>query len=425
MRAKPQPYTRDATEAGTIPKKPKKSGGAGARAAAEGTAAAGRAVESHAGARRQTRLRRLLFLSVPYLVFLLLLVLVEVGVRLWLPHVSPLEAMVESKQQQSSFLDRERVTIFEADPLLFWRLKPNLERAVWDFTVVSTNAQGLRHEGDIGPKRPGAFRVVCVGDSVTFGYRVPVAWPERPNQYDPTWLPYPMLLEKALRAANPGRQIEVIALAVPGYTSHQGLAWLRRDIEELRPDLVTVCFGWNDIGLHPRADSELMKTGWAHVTTRRLMARSQAFTHAVMWLKSRGEEKGKAQPQTPTPAQPPTPRVPPDEYVQNIMEMARLAREHDARAVLIGPVYQDKVHNPFEGNSIAHYRERLRAAARSAGVHYLEIPELTDAGYPANVALFGELIHPNHLGHRLMAESLLKFFAEHRLLGGLNVPRGV
>ncbi len=176
-----------------------------------------------------SRGRRLLFLAVPYLIFALALLLVEAGTRLLLPRVSMLDAVVDSPQQRSALSDSERVTIFEGDARLLWRLKPNLANVVWDFTPVSTNSRGLRYAGEIGAKTPGTLRVVCLGDSVTFGYRVPVVWAKKPDDYDRSWLPYPALLEQALRAANPGRRIEVIPLAVPGYTSRQGLAWLRRD----------------------------------------------------------------------------------------------------------------------------------------------------------------------------------------------------
>lgn len=365
-----------------------------------------------------TRRRRLLFLAVPYVAFLLALLLVEAGTRLFMPHVSMLEAWIDAPQQRAGFIDREKVTIFEGDPLLFWRLKPNLDRAVWDFTVVSTNAQGLRHDGPVGSKEPGTFRIVCLGDSVTFGYRVPVVWPERPQDFNAEWLPYPMLLEKSLRAANPGRRIEVVALAVPGYSSHQGLAWLRRDIDALEPDLVTACFGWNDIGMRARPDSETMSTAWTHVTFRRLMSYSQALTHAALRMRARGGDSTK--PAATPPAD--VPRVPPQQYVRNILEMNELAKSRGARTLVIGPVYRDREANPQEGNLIAHYRESLRAAAQEDGIAYLEIPELTEANYPANMSLFGEAIHPNHMGHRLLATALLKFFAAHGMLGDLNVP---
>ncbi|HEX8164058.1 MAG TPA: SGNH/GDSL hydrolase family protein [Pyrinomonadaceae bacterium] len=366
--------------------------------------------------KRITPRRRLLYLSLPYLVVALSLVAVEVGTRLLLPNVSPLEALVEAQRTQSNFVDREKVTIFEGDPLLYWRVKPNLRRAVWDFTLVSTNAEGLRHEGDVGRKEPGTFRVVCLGDSVTFGYRVPVVWPDKPDAYNPDWLPYPMLLERALRAANPGRKIEVVALAVPGYTSYQGLAWLRRDIDRLEPDVVTACFGWNDVGLRSLPDRELMPDDWKHVAYRTALSHSQTLAHLSLWMQRRRASQGPPPPAT-------TPRVPREEFAANMIEIARLSEAKGARVVIVGTVYRDAVTNPGEAARVRSHRDALREAANSRGIPYLEIPELTESANSQH--LFGELIHPNHEGHRLMAASLLKFFAAYNTLKGLNVPQSL
>jgi lysophospholipase L1-like esterase len=251
---------------------------------------------------------------------------------------------------------------------------------------------------------------------VTFGYRVPVVWADKPNNFNPEWLPYPMLLEKALRAANPGRKIEVVALAVPGYTSYQGLAWLRRDIDWLEPDVVTACFGWNDVGLRSLPDRELMPDDWSHVTFRRVVSNSQTLAHLSLWMQRRRASKEPPKPAT-------TPRVPQDEFAANMIEIARLAEARGARVVLLGTVYRDAVTNPAEAARVHSHRDALRAAANSQGIPYLEIPELMEAANSQN--LFGELIHPNHEGHRLMALSLLKFFAAYNTLKGLNVPQSL
>ena len=56
------------------------------------------------------------------------------------------------------------------------------------------------------------------------------------------------------------------------------------------------------------------------------------------------------------------------------------------------------------------------------GVPYLEVLELTEAAGTVNEGFFGELIHPNHMGHRLLASELLKLMARNRMLGDMNVP---
>jgi len=43
---------------------------------------------------------------------------------------------------------------------------------------------------------------------------------------------------------------------------------------------------------------------------------------------------------------------------------------------------------------------------RQRGIPFLEIRELTEEAYPSNEGWFGERIHPNHMGHRLIASEL-------------------
>ena len=359
--------------------------------------------------------RRIIFLSIPYLLFALVLLGIEGAIRLFLPHVPPLDVLIESPSLRPDLLEHKDSSVFMADPLLFWRVRPNLKEVFWDFTVISTNSQGLRHEGDIGPKPSGAFRIVCLGDSVTFGFRVPLAFPDKPHDYGHDLLPYPLLLEKRLRETNPDKLIDVIPLAVPAYSSYQGLNLLRREIDRLKPDVVTACFGWNDICLRPVPDRESMPVDWAHLTVRSLMCHSQALIHFSRWSRS-----GKPKANHPN-SGPPVPRVSEQDYVANLLKISRIARAHGDQSVLIAPVYRDARSNPPEAALIQQYRHALREAAQTNGVPYLQIEELTETNYPANDPLFGELVHPNAAGHEIMSREMLKFLGAHDMLKTLKV----
>jgi lysophospholipase L1-like esterase len=372
-------------------------------------------VDPHPRKKRLPLHRRLLYTSAIYAVFLLLLIGTEIGTRFALPHLPSLDLFVATPQQRMQVADPQQAGIFEGDPLLLWRLKPNLDHVVWDFTILSTNAQGLRADYPTKSKPPGTFRIVCLGDSVTFGYRVPVVWPDKPRQYDPEWLPFPMLIEKSLRDANPDQRIEVFPMAVPGYTSYQGLAWLRRDIDYLEPDLVIISFGWNDASLSDAPDRETIRTDWYPVAVRWLIDHSQAFAHAVNWLRNRNK-----------PAQTvnrwPVPRVSELEYVRNIEAIVRLVRSKRAGVIVMGAPYRDSITNPPEAERMMNYRTQLRTSMQQKNVPYLEILELTEAAGTVNAGFFGELIHPNHMGHRLIASELLKVMAKNGTLGQLKVP---
>ena len=358
--------------------------------------------------------RRLLYIGLIYVVFLLLLLSVEVITRVAFSRIESLDLFVNTPQQKMQVADPKQSAIFEGDPLLLWRLKPGLDHAYWDFTVVSTNAQSFRADYPIGAKPQDTFRIVCLGDSVTFGYRVPPAWPDKPNDYNPEWQPFPMLLEKELRKANPNRHIEVFPMAVPGYTSHQGLAWLRRDIDYLQPDVVIASFGWNDVSASDAPDREAIDTRWWPVAIRWLINHSQAFAHATRWLRSRNTDKPVARP--------PVARVSQIEYMDNFNAIVGLARDRKASVIVIGAPYRDSITNPPEAQLMTQYRLALKSQMQQSQTPYLEILELTEAAGSVNEGFFGELIHPNHMGHRLMASELLKLMAQRHLLADLNIP---
>lgn len=363
------------------------------------------------------RRRQLLYLGFIYVVFLLLLVSVEVITRVAFTRVESLDLFVNTPQQKMQVANPQQSGIFEGDPLLLWRLKPNLDHVYWDFTVVSTNAQSFRADYPIGTKPARTFRIVCLGDSVTFGYRVPPVWPEKPKDYNPEWQPFPVLLEKELRNANPNRSIEVFPMAVPGYTSHQGLAWLRRDIGYLQPDVVIASFGWNDVSMSDVPDREAIDTRWWPVAIRWLVDHSQAFAHGTRWLRSRNQAKPGAHV--------PEPRVSQKEYVDNFNAIVRLAKDHGAGVIVIGAPYRDSKTNPPEAQLMTQYRRWLKSEMQQSQTPYLEILELTEAAGSVNEGFFGELIHPNHMGHRLMASELLKLMGQQRLLKDLNMPNFV
>jgi lysophospholipase L1-like esterase len=113
-----------------------------------------------------------------------------------------------------------------------WELIPGFVSA--DGASVRINAQGLRDRELAAAKLPGTLRILCLGDSVTFGHRV---GPEEP---------YPRVLENLLRSAG-GEAIEVINAGVPGYSTFQQAAWLDRRGLTLEPDIVILGFVLNDV----------------------------------------------------------------------------------------------------------------------------------------------------------------------------------
>jgi lysophospholipase L1-like esterase len=359
------------------------------------------------------RTRRIL---APLLVCVALLAAGELAVRALLPHYASRDFFLTLFGDPPDGTPPEQEPLFAGDARLFWRLRPGV-RTIWDFTVVATNAQGLRHDRPIGAKRPGTLRIVCLGDSVTFGYRVPLVFPDAPDQWDRTDAPYPGRLERILRKRFPGRDVEVIALAVPGYSTHQGLLLLERWIGRLAPDVVVICFGFNDVSLKHWPDEVVMSRDRLDTALRAVLSSSQALLHAWRWWTSRPD------PEAPPPPAP-QPRVSPERYLDNVTAMVDLARAHGARVLVVGPVYRDREEAPHEAQRIALYRHLLQQAMQALGVPFVKIDELTEDGWPANEALFGERIHPSSSGHQRMAERVADALVRDGLVSGAEAGGG-
>ena len=130
------------------------------------------------------------------------------------------------------------------DPDFLWRNQPLAKRkqfinpqpfgteAEW---TIENNSSGFRGpEVRSDPSAKDAYRILCIGDSVTFGFNA--------DQGDS----YPAQLDRILRAKWPDKDIEIINAGVPGWTWLQGVRFLEREGLALQPDLVIMSHGVND-----------------------------------------------------------------------------------------------------------------------------------------------------------------------------------
>jgi lysophospholipase L1-like esterase len=111
--------------------------------------------------------------------------------------------------------------------------QPNFEGR-WDGTWYSTNSIGLRGPEIGRDKSEGEYRVVCLGDSCTFGKSVVEAdsWPRQ--------------LETMLRAEMPGRTVNVVNCGVNGFAGTDYIKMWNAIGRRLNPDLMVVGYNLND-----------------------------------------------------------------------------------------------------------------------------------------------------------------------------------
>ncbi len=118
----------------------------------------------------------------------------------------------------------------------------------------------------------------------------------------------------------------------------------------------------------------------------------------------------------------PVTRVSEPEYLNNFQEFIRLAKGKGMSIIILAAPYRDQTTNPHEAALMGGYRAALRSLAKQNEIDFLEVLELTEAAYPSNAGWFGELIHPNHMGHRLIASELLELFAAQQTFPDMNIP---
>jgi lysophospholipase L1-like esterase len=158
----------------------------------------------------------------------------------------------------------DRRSLLNSDKTLVWRSQPNFRRKfidifspvrtedelkflrhsffptlpaslkdnpVWE---VSLNSEGFR-DAEFPQKKPSsAFRIICLGDSWTFGANV--------GQNET----YPEHLGALLRQEFPTAHFEVFNLGVLGYAAYNGLQLLKTRALDLNPDLVVLGFAMNE-----------------------------------------------------------------------------------------------------------------------------------------------------------------------------------
>jgi GDSL-like lipase/acylhydrolase family protein len=163
--------------------------------------------------------RKLLTVSLP--AALVGILLAQCGIELWV------RARWDPRRGRPGF--------FLSDPVRGQRLAPGYDG--WFAGVpVHINSLELRDPREYDLKKgPETFRILVLGDSVTFGHG---------SVYEHT---YPFLTEQRLKAWRPEIDWQVWNAAVPGYNTSQELAHLLEVGDRVQPDLVVVGFFDNDL----------------------------------------------------------------------------------------------------------------------------------------------------------------------------------
>ncbi|MBI4514435.1 MAG: SGNH/GDSL hydrolase family protein [Deltaproteobacteria bacterium] len=168
------------------------------------------------------------------------------------------------------FLPKDIVT---KDAELGFRMVPNYvgtmvvkENATPFSLPLLTNSWGLR-DREYGERPAGGMRVYVIGDSMIFGYGVPVEQT------------FTRFLEKSLQQQL-GRPIEAVNGGVPGYGTGEELGFFERTADTVKPDVVLLAFNvFNDV------DENINFTAAAHKASRL----PSWLDEVRLWLRQRSQ----------------------------------------------------------------------------------------------------------------------------------------
>jgi len=308
--------------------------------------------------------------------------------------------------------------IVEKDPWLFWQLKANTTAPLDQGKMTGFIANGDRMRNPEVPveRGPSDFRVLSLGDSITFGWGV---------RYQEA---YPTLLADLLREARPEREIHVMNASCSGYSTHQGLETLKRRGLKYRPDVVTIWLGWND---------SVIWDGMTDAEHARVFAREHLLDFSATYrvlsytLRRRSHESvGEERQETRAPLQ----RMPVADYQARLREMVELARAneispgHGAHVILIQGCFRDQIRSARKRKGRFKSDQHQKAMAEVAGQMDVPMLSVCDALYQAGARTkdFLDQGHLNPTGLRIVADALFALLVEHDMLPdatGTQAPR--
>jgi len=263
-------------------------------------------------------------------------------------------------------------------PYEHWVIRPNLRSRFF-----RTNALGFRGLETTVQKPDGRFRIVVLGGSSAWGFGCTADERTIPGR-----------LETLLRAKYPDRDIEVVNAGQIGFTSTQELIYYHRLIAPLKPDLVLLFDGYNDV----LADLMNSASGWPlhadllqsryqdSIRSPQLGRALAAFLRQSRFLDFSAHKLLELLgPDTRSPV---SPVVPPEEtaasYLRNVLALSRLAAPITVWIALQPvPAFTRKTLAPEEARivdrkekTIVRYKERVSTTyhAMESGLRAAGLP---------------------------------------------------
>lgn len=306
-----------------------------------------------------------------------------------------------------------------------WSFRANSHQDSYIGVPVTINNLGLRGPDTTLEKPPGVFRIIGVGDSITFGYGVRV---------EDTFL---KVLERNLNESAPANlRYEVINAGIPATGLEYYTHFIENDAPAMHPDLLVVCMALNDID--PQLDPEprephiqptvfrsingFFLTHSSLYTILYVRAKSILYRLDILHLED-NEGFGFLSIEPRSPAQDKA-REGVDRYIRRI---ANFAQAHKERlAIVVFPVepqlseralrlYAQQLHLYFRSEVLRGQPQRwIQEIGATYGVPVLDLLPAMRAGddgqrFLRNRSISVDPVHPSAAGHHLAGDEIARF----------------
>ncbi len=288
--------------------------------------------------------------------------------------------------------------IYRRSPALLWELTPNLTGAPDNDESyrINTNVMGLRC-GEISPiKETDEFRILIIGDSTAFGWLLD----ERET--------FAYRLERKLRLQEQGKGLKIRVLngAVCGYSSLQGLEFMREKGWKLSPDLIIAAFN-NDPTADYVEDEKRMPP------TRMMPLLNFLNRFRIYSLVRDLTVKSRINPEDDEiiPPGKGTARVSKSRYGEIYESLCEQAKSRGAGLIIVSLPLKEEMRK-YPG--MEDYRGILKDCAERNGVLFLD--EYKKWQGPQWEGLFMDPMHPTGKGHEIISKDLEELINRENLL---------
>ena len=294
---------------------------------------------------------------------------------------------------------------YDVDDYLFWKITPNIILPGKDTTTprhyIPINNLGFRGL----PYDPADYndhkRIVCLGDSCTFGWQVSFG-----NAY-------PEILESMLNQSSTLPHYKTINLAVPSYTSFQMERVFRKWDTYFKPYLIVLWAGTNDVSFaFQLPDSEMAKRYEKGMLIKSIVSNSYSLSYIDNWLYEKRYGKQTVETAVKQAQKRNVRRVSLSESRTNIINIINRCKQDGVKIILV--TRQNYTLRP----ALDDYNDMLLELGKTYQIPVVDIAKMATG--PAHRDLYfdpdNDVIHLNTKGNQLVANEILKVMKANNLL---------